>query len=122
MAKSVVAAVRIKKDGKVIDAGAKLNPDQFTQEELVRLYDRGAVKVVDDSEPREATLSDVQDVGKAQESDQTDQEVDTKGSEQTQTPTAPATAPPATPTKSTPTSATPTKSTAPTQTTQKANK
>lgn len=91
MAKRVVAAVRIKKNGKIIDAGSALDAKEFTEAELVRLYDRGVVKVVDDSEPRKATLSDIEDVGKdvnsAQKTDESDEKAKTQGPAQIPAPT-----------------------------------
>lgn len=61
MAKKVVAAVRIKHDGEYFEVNKPLDPQKFTKEELTRLYERGAVKIVDSSEveKQESSLDDV---------------------------------------------------------------
>lgn len=50
MAKQVVAAIRIKHDGKYYEAGKPVDPSAFTKEDLTRLYERGAIKIVNPSE------------------------------------------------------------------------
>lgn len=61
MSKKVVAAIRIKHNGEYTEAGDPLDTSKFTKEDLTRLYERGAVKIVnsEEVEKQEGTLADV---------------------------------------------------------------
>src|SRR5688572_9740672 len=48
--KAVVATMLIQHDGEKIQIGEALDPKKFTEAQLLRLYERGAVKIVDESE------------------------------------------------------------------------
>ncbi len=50
MAKAVVATMLIQHDREKIQIGEVLDPKKFTEPQLLRLYERGAVKIVDESE------------------------------------------------------------------------
>lgn len=50
MAKKFVACMLIQHDGKKYQIDEVLDPSKFTKDELTRLYERGAFKVVDESE------------------------------------------------------------------------
>lgn len=67
MAKKVVAAIRIKHNGEYTEPGKALDTSKFTKEDLTRLYERGAVKIVnpEEVEKQEGTLDDVAESGMA---------------------------------------------------------
>lgn len=48
--KAVVATMLIHHDREQIQIGEQLDPKKFTEPQLLRLYERGAVKIVDESE------------------------------------------------------------------------
>lgn len=50
MAKQIVATMLVKHDGVKYQIDDVMDPQLFTKEQLTRLYERGAVKVVDESE------------------------------------------------------------------------
>ena len=50
MAKQIIACMLVQHDGKKYQIDEVINPSEFTREQLTRLYERGAVKVVDESE------------------------------------------------------------------------
>jgi hypothetical protein len=50
MAKKFVACMLIQHDGEKYQIDEVLDPSKFTKDELTRLYERGAFKVVDESE------------------------------------------------------------------------
>lgn len=66
MAKQVIAAIRIKHNGKYYEADKPVDPSEFTKEDLTRLYERGAIKIVNPSEmeTKPGTVEDV-DAGTA---------------------------------------------------------
>lgn len=59
--KKIVAAMRIKHNGEVIDVDDVIDPTKFTEDELTRLYQRGAVKIVLSDAPKEPTEEDLED-------------------------------------------------------------
>lgn len=58
MAKAVVATMLIQHDREKIQIGEVLDPKKFTEEQLLRLYSRGAVKIVDESEVKKKADED----------------------------------------------------------------
>jgi len=50
MAKVIVANMLIMHDRERIETNTKIDVKKFTEEQLLRLYERGAVRVVDESE------------------------------------------------------------------------
>lgn len=62
MPKKIVAAMRIKHNGEVMEIDSVIDPTKFTEEELTRLYQRGAVKIVLPETPKAATQEDLDDV------------------------------------------------------------
>lgn len=64
MPKQVVASVKIIHNGEEFQVGKPLDTSKFTKEDLTRLYERGAVKIMDSSEvykQQDGTLADVPD-------------------------------------------------------------
>ena len=60
MAKRVVAAIKIIHNGVDYEVGKPLDTSKFTKEDLTRLYERGAVKIVnpEEVEKEEARIED----------------------------------------------------------------
>lgn len=54
MAKQIVAAMLVNHDGVKYQIDDVLDPQLFTKDQLTRLYERGAVKIVDESETKKA--------------------------------------------------------------------
>ena len=63
MPKQVVASVKIIHNGEEFQVGKPLDTSKFTKDDLTRLYERGAVKIMDSSEvnKNDGTLEDVTD-------------------------------------------------------------
>lgn len=59
MAKKLVAVTAIKHNGETFEAGATLDPSQFSRDELKELHDNGAVAVQDDSKPEDVKGPDL---------------------------------------------------------------
>lgn len=60
MAKKIVAVTDIMHDNERTNAGEVLDAQKFTKEQLTRFYDRGVIRIVDDSELAPSpTLEDV---------------------------------------------------------------
>lgn len=60
MAKKIVAVTDIMHDNERTKAGEVLDAQKFTKEQLTRFYDRGVIRIVDDSELAPSpTLEDV---------------------------------------------------------------
>lgn len=49
MAKQIVCAMRIMHDKEYIEIDDIIDPKRFTKDQLTRLYERGAVKIVDNT-------------------------------------------------------------------------
>lgn len=64
MAKQVVANMNIKHDGQTIAVGDVIDPKKFDKDQLTRLYERGAVKIVNTEDEKKKqeklTLDDVE--------------------------------------------------------------
>jgi len=79
MAKKIVAVTDIVHDKVRTKAGEVLDAKKFTKEQLTRFYDRGVIKIVDDSELAPApTLDDVKaEESKKAETDKTEENTET---------------------------------------------
>ncbi len=54
MAKQIVASMLLQHDGVKYQIDEIVPPQAFTKEQLTRLYERGAIKVIDESETKKA--------------------------------------------------------------------